>query len=85
MSKETTLPVKAPDSLQFYSLAEVSIILGVSKRLVLEWIRQGLLPVFRLGPGHRVMRVRKTDLEKFIDTHIQSGVTVPTPVGVAAE
>lgn len=69
MSNEATLsPTVSP---QFYSLAEVALILGVSKRLVMEWTRQGHLPVFRLGPTYRIMRVRKSDLEQFIDTHIQ--------------
>jgi len=58
---------------QFYSLAEVALILGVNKRRVMEWTRQGHLPVFRLGPQHRIMRVRKSDLEKFIENHIQGG------------
>jgi excisionase family DNA binding protein len=75
MSNQNTIAAP-PVSPQFYSLAEVALILGVSKRLVMEWTREGRLPVFRLGPTHRVMRVRKSDLEKFIDTHIHSGNTI---------
>jgi excisionase family DNA binding protein len=85
MRQATSTVVKTPDSLQFYSLAEVGLILGVNKRLVLERIHAGHLPVFRLGPGHRVMRVRKADLEKFIDDHIQTGAAVPATTHAAVE
>jgi excisionase family DNA binding protein len=85
VSQEPVTASKSSASLQFYSLAEVGLILGVNKRLVLEWIHDGHLPVFRLGPGHRVMRVRKADLEKFIDAHIQTGAAVPASTGAVAE
>ena len=47
--------------------------------------QDGHLPVFRLDPGHRVMRVRKADLEKFIDAHIQTGAAVPASTSAVAE
>lgn len=60
-------------SLQFFSVAEVAIILGTSTRLVLEWVNQGLLRSFRVGPKGRLIRVRQKDLELFIDAHIRPG------------
>ena len=62
-----------PTTLQFFSVAEVAIILGTSTKLVHEWINQGLLLSFRLGPKNRLIRIRQHDLEKFIDAHIRSG------------
>ncbi len=60
-------------ALQFLSVAEVAIILGTSKKLVLEWVNQGLLRSFRMGPKGRLIRVRVLDLETFIDANIKSG------------
>ncbi len=62
-----------PSSLQFFSVAEVSIILGTSTKLVHDWINKGLLPSFRLGEKNRLIRIRQADLEKFIDAHIRNG------------
>jgi excisionase family DNA binding protein len=61
-------------SLQFFSVAEVAIILGTSTRLVLEWVNQGLLRSFRVGPKGRLIRIRQKDLESFIDSHIRPGI-----------
>jgi len=60
-------------TLQFFSVAEVAIILGTSTKLVHEWINQGLLASFRLGPKNRLIRIRQQDLEKFIEARIRSG------------
>ena len=60
-------------SLMFFSVAEVSIILGTSTKLVLEWVNQGLLRSFRIGPKGRLIRIRHADLENFIDAHIRTG------------
>jgi excisionase family DNA binding protein len=68
MPNEPT-PVSPTLSPQFYSLAEVALILGVNKRMVMDWVRQGRLPIFRLGPTHRIIRIRKSDLEQFIEAH----------------
>ena len=73
LTKSRLLPL-LPPSLQFFSVAEVSIILGTSTKLVLAWINQGLLPSFRLGDKNRLIRIRQADLEKFIDSHIRSGL-----------
>ena len=66
-------PNLLPPSLQFFSVAEVAIILGTSTKLVHEWIAQGLLSSFRLGPKNRLIRIRQHDLEKFVEAHIRNG------------
>ncbi len=55
-----------PASLEFYTVAETAAILGVSRRLVTNWIHDGALPVIRLGPGQRLLRIKRSDLESFI-------------------
>jgi excisionase family DNA binding protein len=60
-------------ALHFFTVAEVSIILGTSTRLVLEWVNQGLLRSFRVGEKGRLIRIRQRDLESFIDSHIRPG------------
>ena len=61
-----------PDSLDLYTVAETAAILNVSKRLVFEWIRENALPVVRLGPGQRLIRIRRSDLEQFIEKDFES-------------
>ena len=61
--------------LQFFSIAEVAAILGVSRKLVHAWINEGRLPIFRLGQTHRLIRIRKCDLEQFIEAHIHSNLS----------
>jgi excisionase family DNA binding protein len=39
----------------------------VSKRTVLNWIQEGSLPAIRLGASQRLIRVRRQDLEAFIE------------------
>ncbi len=66
---ETRSPSKpngGPPSLEMFTVAETAAILGVSRRLVTNWIHTGALPVIRLGPGQRLLRVRRSDLEAFI-------------------
>jgi len=53
-------------SLELFTVAETASILGVSRKLVSTWIRQGALPAIRLGPGQRLLRIRRADLEAFI-------------------
>ncbi len=59
------------DGLDLYSVAETAAILGVSEKLVFNWIKQGILPAIRLGPGRRLIRIRRIDLEKFINTEFE--------------
>jgi excisionase family DNA binding protein len=56
-----------PRSLDLYTVSETAAILGVSERLVSEWIKEEFLPVVRLGPGQRLVRIRRTALEDFIE------------------
>jgi excisionase family DNA binding protein len=58
-----------PPTLQFFSTAEVAIILGASRKLVSSWVRDGQLPAFRMGPQNRIIRIRRQDLEAFIKKH----------------
>jgi len=70
--KETLQKQDVPANLQFFSIAEVALIMDVSVRLVRQWVEAGLLPVFHIGPGNRLMRVRRQDLEQFIETHVRT-------------
>lgn len=56
---------QTPDPV-FYSVAEVAELLKVSKRLVYDWVREEILPAHRIGPGQRLIRIRRSDLEEFI-------------------
>jgi excisionase family DNA binding protein len=58
------------------SVAEVAQIIGVSRKLIQQWIESGLLPAFQLGPQTRVIRVREGDLETFIQRHIRADQSV---------
>jgi excisionase family DNA binding protein len=62
--------LELPPSLQLYSITEVATILGTSRKLVNSWVIQGELPAFRLGADTRVIRIRRQDLEAFIEKHI---------------
>ena len=67
MTDRQTNRIKAiPPSLELFTVAEAASILGVSRKLVSSWIRQGALPAVRLGPGQRLLRIRRADLEAFI-------------------
>jgi excisionase family DNA binding protein len=69
-SRVTTKPAR-PDTLDFYTIAETAIILGVSQKLVSTWIKDNVLPAVRLGPGQRLIRIRRVDLEQFIAKDFQ--------------
>ncbi len=56
-----------PTTLNFFTVTEVASILGISRRLVSNWIHQGALPAIRLGPGRRLLRIRRVDLEDFVN------------------
>ena len=60
-----------PDTLDFYTVAETAAILGVSQKLVFTWIKDNVLPAVRLGPGQRLIRIRRVDLEQFIARDFQ--------------
>jgi excisionase family DNA binding protein len=46
--------------------------LSVSRPLILKWVDEGKLPcvILGVGPsGKRILRIKETDLEKFITEH----------------
>ena len=67
-------------SLQFFSVAEVALIMGVSNKVIHQWIQNGHLPAFRVGSHSRVMRIRRQDLENFIDAN-----TRPRPSAISEQ
>jgi excisionase family DNA binding protein len=62
--------------LQLFTITETAVILGVSRRLVSNWIQEGALPAIRLGPGQRLVRVNVGDLEAFIAKARDKGMTL---------
>lgn len=62
-----------PTKFHLFSVAEGAIILGTSTKSVHEWLNQGLLRSFRIGPKSRLIRIRYQDLEEFIDSHVRNG------------
>jgi len=56
---------KLPPNLELYTPAEAAAILGVSLRTLRGWIRSGALGHTRLGPGQRLIRISRRDLEAF--------------------
>ena len=66
-----------PETWQFFSIPEVAYILGVSRRLVSQWISEGVLPAVRLGPGQRLVRVRAQDLNAFLEKYRTGQIAPP--------
>jgi excisionase family DNA binding protein len=62
-----------PTKFHFFTVTEVAIILGTTNKKVHEWIEQGLLRSFRMGPNSKLTRVSYQDLENFIDAHVRTG------------
>ena len=62
--------IQKPDdlspALELLTLAETAAILKVSRKAVSTWVHHGALPAVKLGPGKRLIRVRRCDLEDFI-------------------
>lgn len=67
MVNETTKNAKS-----IYTTHEVSRLLHVNPRSVINWIEQSLLPSYRTPGGHR--RIRRDDLLAFLRKH-----QIPTP------
>jgi excisionase family DNA binding protein len=61
-----------------YTTHEVSRLLHVNPRSVINWIEQDLLPSYRTPGGHR--RIRHDDLLAFLRKH-----QIPTPASILAE
>src|SRR4030095_8004328 len=60
-----------------YTTHEVSRLLHVNPRSVINWIEQSLLPSYRTPGGHR--RIRHDDLLAFLRKH-----QIPTPASLVA-
>jgi excisionase family DNA binding protein len=63
---------QSKDSKTIYTTHEVSRLLHVNPRSVINWIEQSLLPSYRTPGGHR--RIRRDDLLAFLRKH-----QIPTP------
>ena len=63
-----------PDTLDFYTVTETAAILGVSEKLVFTWIKDEVLPAIRLGPGRRLLRIRRIDLEAFVEKDFEPSI-----------
>jgi len=63
----TQKPNTIPPELRLYTPAEVAAILNVSMRTLQGWIRDDQLPHTRLGEGGRLVRIRASDLQTFIE------------------
>ena len=60
--------------MQFYTIAEVAIILETKVDLIHEWIREGVLPAVQFGNEQNMLRIRAQDLENFADLHLRTGL-----------
>ena len=67
-----------PITLDLYTVAETAAILGVSRKTVFEWIKSGDLVATKLGPGQRLIRIRRVDLEQFVATDFGENQTGET-------
>lgn len=74
-------PATLPANLQFFSPAEIAIILGVSRKVVAQWIKEGLLPIFRPGAENSITRIRRQDFEHFIEQHMRGRDSHPAAQG----
>jgi PAS domain S-box-containing protein/excisionase family DNA binding protein len=61
---DTDPSVRSAQPPSYYSISQAAALLGVSRMSVSRWIRDGRLPVARLG--HRTARIRREDLEHFL-------------------
>src|SRR5215467_1532498 len=67
--------VEPPKAKTIYTTHEVSRLLQVNPRSVINWIEQSLLPSYRTPGGHR--RIRRDDLLVFLRKH-----QIPTPASL---
>src|SRR5258708_27772402 len=70
--------VEQSDTKTIYTTHEVSRLLHVNPRSVINWIEQNLLPSYRTPGGHR--RIRREDLLAFLRKH-----QIPTPQSLVEE
>ncbi|MCX6064846.1 MAG: diguanylate cyclase [Chloroflexi bacterium] len=53
-----------PTSMQFYTIAEVAIILETKIEVVHKWIQEGLLPAVQFGSEKHMLRIRAQDVKQ---------------------
>src|SRR6266480_102406 len=70
--------LEQPKAKTIYTTHEVSRLLQVNPRSVINWIEQKLLPSYRTPGGHR--RIRRDDLIAFLRKH-----QIPTPSSLVDE
>lgn len=51
---------------KLFTIREVAEAAGVCERTVRRWIAAGVLPVCRLGPSGRIVRIDGRDLRAFL-------------------
>jgi excisionase family DNA binding protein len=68
----------SPTTKSIFTTHEVSRLLHVNPRSVINWIEQSLLPSYRTPGGHR--RIRREDLLAFLRKH-----EIPTPAPLVGE
>ena len=61
----------------FFTIAEASLILGVRKKQIYDWIQAGRLRVFQLGRGEHATRIRRQDLDKLIKALRNGELEIP--------
>lgn len=57
-----------------YTPGETAAVLGVSRRQVLDWIEDGVLPSVQLGQGEHTIRVRREALDRFVEEDFKPSV-----------
>src|SRR5881296_200347 len=67
--------VGQPKTKTIYTTHDISRLLQVNPRSVINWIEQSLLPSYRTPGGHR--RIRREDLLAFLRKH-----QIPTPAAL---
>jgi excisionase family DNA binding protein len=63
------------DEQRYYNISQTAALLGVSRVTVSRWIRDGRLPVLRLG--HRTTRIARSDLMRVLDNLDSTGGRPP--------
>src|SRR5215212_8566453 len=64
MEAVSTAPRPGAGERTFYNISQAAALLGVSRVTIWRWIRDGRLPVARLG--HRTTRIAGADLERLV-------------------
>jgi excisionase family DNA binding protein len=66
----------------FLTVAEVAELLKLNQQTVRNWIDQGTMPAVRIG---RRVRIRRSDLDRLLDSGYQGPSSSSIPAGPSAE